>query len=423
MLIQFRRLIGALVVLWFVTLPPVAANQIDFNRDVRPILSDKCFSCHGPDTGSRQADLRLDERDDAIADRGGYQVVVPRNPGESELIKRVRSNDEYERMPPEDFGKSLTQDEVDILARWIEEGAAWQKHWSRIAPRRPQIPSVKDPTWVANPVDAFVLSRLERESIAPSTEADRRTLIRRLAFDLTGLPPTPDQVAAFVQDESPDAYEQLVDRLLESPQYGERLAMYWLDLVRYADTLGYHGDQQRSVSPYRDYVIAAFNDNMPFDQFTLENLAGDLIPGATLMQRVASTYNRLNRASGEGGVQPKEYLAKYAADRVRTTGTVWLGSTFGCSECHDHKFDPFTAKDFYSFAAFFADVKELGIVSGAVHIEQLPVPTGEQQQQLAHLAKEIQEAENALSERTEQIEAQFATWCESDLRATRVSGT
>ena len=210
--------------------------------------------------------------------------------------------------------------------------------------------------------------------------------------------------------------KQLVDRLLESPHYGERMAMYWLDLVRYADTLGYHGDQDRSVSPYRDYVIAAFNDNMPFDQFTRENLAGDLLPDATMMQRVASTYNRLNRASAEGGVQPKEYLAKYAADRVRTTGSVWLGSTFGCAECHDHKFDPFTAKDFYSFAAFFADVKEQGIVPGAVHIEQLPVPTAEQQQEMDRLAKEIQAAETELNLRTEEMETQFAEWRENELK-------
>ncbi len=234
--------------------------------------------------------------------------------------------------------------------------------------------------------------------------------MRRLYFDLLGLPPTHQQVQAFSQDASQAAYQHQVDALLASPHFGERLAMHWLDLVRYADTLGYHGDQDRSVSPYRDYVIAAFNDNMPFDQFTIENLAGDLLPGATLQQRVASTYNRLNRASAEGGVQPKEYLAKYAADRVRTTGGVWLGSTIGCAECHDHKFDPFTTRDFYRFAAFFADIKELGIVSGANHIELLPVPTPQQQQELDRLENAVAAAEQAWRERCEERQAQFVQW-------------
>jgi hypothetical protein len=317
----------ALLVFCWIAGPAVAAEGIEFNRDVRPILSDKCFACHGPDAESREADLRLDQRESAITDRGGYRVVSPGQPDQSELVHRIRSEDEYERMPPADFGKNLTDEEVEVLVGWIQQGADWKGHWAWVPPVRPEVPAVRNEHWVRNPIDAFILAQLEAEGIQPSPVANGRLLARRLTFDLTGLPPTFEQVATFTRDQSPQAYEQFVDRLLDSPHYGERMAMYWLDLVRYADTLGYHGDQERSVSPYRDYVIAAFNDNMPFDQFTTENLAGDLLPDATLNQKVASTYNRLNRASAEGGVQPKEYLAKYAADRVRTTGSVWLGAT------------------------------------------------------------------------------------------------
>lgn len=383
---------------------------IEFNRDIRPILSDRCFACHGPDAGSREADLRLDLREEATADHGGVRVITPGKPDQSEIIARIESEDEDECMPPRDAGKPLTGHDRQVLRRWILEGAVWQQHWSRIPPRRPNVPDIRNPTRAANPIDRFILTRLDRRQVQPVPEADRRTLIRRLSLDLTGLPPKPEDVAAFVNDNSAHAYEKQVDCMLNSPHYGERMAIYWLDLVRYADTLGYHGDQPRSVSPYRDYVITAFNDNMPFDQFTIENLAGDLLPNATLTQKVASTYNRLNRASAEGGVQPKEYLAKYAADRVRTTGSVWLGSTLGCAECHDHKFDPFTTKDFYSFAAFFADVKEQGIVPGAVHIEQLPVPTAEQQAALTDLDTRITTAKAKLNQKTPQCERQFSAW-------------
>ena len=387
-----------------------AQDRVEFNRDVRPILSDKCFLCHGPDSGSRQADLRLDRQESVLEDRGGYQVVVPGSPDKSELVHRIESDDEYERMPPAETGKSLTAAEREILKRWIAQGAQWEGHWSLMPLKRPAVPQPADGGWSQNAIDRFVFDRLQGSSLSPSPPADPRTLIRRLHFDLTGLPPAPEEVANFVHDPSPAAYAAVVERLLASPHYGERMAQYWLDLVRYADTLGYHGDQARSVSPYRDYVIAAFNDNMPFDQFTVENLAGDLLPHATLMQKVASTYNRLNRASAEGGVQPKEYLAKYAADRVRTTGAVWLGATLGCAECHDHKFDPFTTKDFYRFEAFFADIKEQGIVAGAKYIEQLPVPTAEQQQKLDQLNDQLAAATAKLNDRTAEREKQFDAW-------------
>lgn len=386
-----------------------AASPVEFNRDVRPILSDKCFACHGPDEKTREADLRLDDRDAAIADLGGNFAIVPGKAAESELIRRITTAEEGELMPPADHGKPLSKEEIDLLKNWINQGAHYQKHWSLTALKRPAVPELEQPA-ASNPIDAFIKRRLKQEGLTLSPPADPRTLVRRLSFDLTGLPPSPADVAAFAADPSLQAYEKLVDQYLNSPHYGERLAMYWLDLVRYADTLGYHGDQVHSVSPYRDYVINAFNENKPFDQFTTEQLAGDLLPDATLWQKVASTYNRLNRASAEGGVQPKEYLAKYAADRVRTTGSVWLGSTLGCAECHDHKFDPFTTKDFYRFGAFFADIKEQGIVSGANHVAKLPVPTPAQAERMQQQEVALKQAEQGYAKTTPALTADRSRW-------------
>lgn len=382
---------------------------VQFNRDVRPILSDRCFACHGPDEKTREADLRLDLRDSAIEDRGGYQAIAPGEADHSELLERITSTDADLVMPPPGHGQPLNEQEIAILKDWIEVGAPYEQHWAYRPVTQVTVPSeANDATTMA--IDAFVRERLRAANVESAHPASPRVLARRLSFDLTGLPPDPDTVARFVRDPSPSAYAELVDAFLHSPHFGERMAMYWLDLVRYADTLGYHGDQERSVSPYRDYVIDAFNDNKPFDQFTTEQLAGDLLPHPTLEQRVASTYNRLNRASGEGGVQPKEYLAKYSADRVRTTGAVWLGSTFGCAECHDHKFDPFTTKDFYSFAAFFADIKEQGIVRGANHIEQLPVPTPEQAQRRTELQRELRDVETAYAANSPELTAAREEW-------------
>jgi mono/diheme cytochrome c family protein len=333
-------------------------RALNYNRDVRPILSDKCFACHGPDATHREADLRLDDEASAKGDRGGYAAIVASNPEESELIRRITSDDEAERMPPPESGKDLTAAEIETLRRWIAEGAPWSKHWAYEAPRRWPLPPVKDSEWPLNEIDSFILARLEEEGLSPSPEADRVTLARRLHFDLTGLPPSPEDVAAFAADESPGAYERLADRLLASPALGERMAVYWLDVVRYADTVGYHGDQEHHASPYRDWVIDAFNSNMPFDQFTREQLAGDLLPDSGPDQKIASAYNRLLQTSHEGGVQAKEYLAIYGADRVRNLSLAWMGATMGCTQCHDHKFDPYTSKDFYALQAFFADVDE-----------------------------------------------------------------
>jgi hypothetical protein len=344
-------------------LPRLAAEvrpdrPVDFNRDVRPILSDACFRCHGPDAEHRETELRFDVEESAKGDLGGYHAIVPGEPEQSELLRRIVSTEADERMPPPDTSKQLSVEQIEVLRRWIDQGAPWSQHWAYLRPKRHPAPAATQAEWPLNWVDRFILHRLEVEQLDPSPEADRVTLIRRLYFDLTGLPPAPEDVDRFIADSAPNAYERIVDRLLASERYGERMAMYWLDLVRYADTVGYHGDQDHNVSPYRDYVIDAMNTNMPFDRFTLEQLAGDLLPEATIDQKVATGYNRLLQTSHEGGVQEKEYLAIYAADRVRNVSAVWMGATVGCAQCHDHKYDPYTMRDFYSLAAFFADVDE-----------------------------------------------------------------
>jgi hypothetical protein len=341
-----------------------SATGIDFNREIRPILSENCFFCHGPDAKQRKAGLRLDTRDGLFRSRAGKVVVEPGKPDSSELIRRITHGDPDERMPPAESRQKLDERQIELIRHWIEQGAQWQQHWSYVVPLRPPLPRVTDAAWPANAMDRFVLARIDAERLRPSPDADPRTLVRRVSFDLLGLPPNPEDVTAFLADPGPDRYERFVDRLLASPHFGERMAVYWLDLVRYADTVGYHGDQEHAISPYRDYVIQAFNDNMPFDRFTTEQLAGDLLPDPTLQQRIATGYNRVLQTSHEGGVQQKEYLTKYAADRVRNFSSVWLGATMGCAECHDHKYDPYTQRDFYSLEAFFADVDDYRTFKG-----------------------------------------------------------
>lgn len=371
-------------------------DVVEFNRHIRPILSNKCYTCHGPDPGTREAELRLDLREIATARRDGYDrpAIVPGNASASELVRRIHASDPDVQMPPPDTRAALTDRERDLLERWIEQGAEWQPHWLYVAPeRRPPPPGVAG---AARDIDRFIAARLEKEGLRPSEQADPVTLARRLAFDLTGLPPDPDLVTAFAADPSDAAFEHLVDALLSSPHYGERMAMMWLDLVRYADTDGYHSDLHRNVSPYRGYVIEAFNANKPFDQFTREQLAGDLLPHATTEQHVAAAFNRLGQATKEGGAQPKEYLAKYAGDRVRTVSTVWMGSTVGCAECHDHKFDPFTQADFYRMAAFFADVKEKGVWLNMNRLDpEVPLPNREEAARIHAMDLQIQEARRA----------------------------
>ncbi len=386
-------LLGSLAVVGM-TGAPSSADEIEFNRDIRPILSDRCFACHGPDATHREADLRLDDEQSAKD-----SVIIPGKPDESELVARITSDDADLRMPPTDSGKQLTSGEIALLSRWIAQGAAYQPFWAYVPPNRHEVPKAADAAWPRNWIDHFIADRLETEGLGPSPDADRVTLVRRLSFDLIGLPPTPAEVDAFVQDNTPGAYERLVDRLLDSPHFGERMAMYWLDLVRYADTVGYHGDQDHSISPYRDYVINAFNQNRPFDRFTREQLAGDLLPDSGTEQKVATGYNRLLQTSHEGGVQPKEYLTIYAADRVRNVSAVWMGATMGCCQCHDHKYDPYTTKDFYSMAAFFADVdEERHFTDGNNDLPtkrhpELELPTEDQARRLAELAAQIDEVQ------------------------------
>ncbi|MFO0960943.1 MAG: PSD1 and planctomycete cytochrome C domain-containing protein [Isosphaeraceae bacterium] len=336
-------------------------DRLEYNRDIRPILSDRCFACHGPDKKNRKGDLRLDVREDAVRDRDGSAAIVPGRPDESTIIERVFSEEDDLRMPPKGLHKDLTGAQRATLKRWVEQGAEYQPHWAYVPIRRPPTPEVRDRSLLRNAIDAFVQAPLEARGIRPLPEADRRTLIRRVSLDLIGLPPTTEEIDAFLADQAPDAYARLVGRLLDSPHYGERMAQGWLDVARYADTVGYHGDQNHNAWAYRDYVIDAFNKNKPFDQFAIEQLAGDLLPNPTPEQRVATCFNRLNMVTREGGAQPKEYLAKYTADRIRTVGLAFLGSTLNCAECHDHKFDPFTTKDFYAIGAFFADVKQWGV--------------------------------------------------------------
>ncbi|MYC76111.1 DUF1553 domain-containing protein [Candidatus Poribacteria bacterium] len=394
-----------------IVLQPIYAEKLQFDRDVLPILSDKCFACHGPDPAVRQANLRLDTKEGAFSAPSGYPIIVPGEPENSELVLRITHENIDQRMPPQISNRQPTQEDIDTLIQWIAEGAEWEDHWVYSLPERVEPPTVENTTWVRNSIDAFILGRLEAEGLTPSTEADKRTLIRRLSFDLTGLLPTPAEVDQFLRDENPNAYESLVNRLLSKPQYGERMAMYWLDLVRYADTSGYHADENVSIWPYRDYVIKAFNDNMPFDQFTIENLAGDLLPSPTPAQKVAAGYNRLNQTTSEGGAQAKEYLAIYAADRVRTTASVWLGATLGCAQCHDHKFDPYTAKDFYSFAAFFADVEGPGVYPGRSKWEPIVMlPTSAQKSGLQDIEEELAQLERVFKASSPGLAAEQMEW-------------
>ncbi|MFO1095521.1 MAG: PSD1 and planctomycete cytochrome C domain-containing protein [Planctomycetaceae bacterium] len=332
----------------FLSSAALRADDIQFNRDIRPILSENCFACHGPDAKQRQAELRLDVRSEAM----DHDVLAPGNPEESEFVQRIFSDDPDKQMPPPDSRKSLTAQQKELLKQWVAEGAKYQGHWAYERPQRPEVPPG------VHPVDFLVQRQLQKRGLDFSPAADRRTLARRLSFDLIGLPPSSAEVAAFEADQSPDAFDRQVDRLLSAPHYGERMAIAWLDVARFADTIGYHSDNPRNVWPYRDYVIRAFNDNMPFDRFTIEQLAGDLLEGSTQEQQVASCFNRLLLTTEEGGAQAKDYEARMMTDRVRAVGTVWLGQTLGCCQCHDHKFDPATSRDFYSLGAFFADIQE-----------------------------------------------------------------
>ncbi len=339
--------------LTFVLVPFFAvAKEVDFNRDVRPILSQNCYVCHGPDKEHRKAKLRLD------TEEGFKKVFLKTNPTDSEIIHRITSHDPDEIMPTPESGKSLSSEEIKILTQWVEEGGEYSQPWAYTKPVWNPVKNEGNP-WVHNWIDSILLDHWSKIGMTPSSDSNKVTLIRRLSFDLTGLPPKPEIIKKYLSATNPEAvYLDIVQEFLDSDHYGERMSMYWLDLVRFADTVGYHGDQDHNISPYRDYIMEAFNQNMPFDQFTREQLAGDLLDSPSIDQKVATGYNRLLQTSHEGGVQPREYLAIYAADRIRNVSGVWMGATVGCAQCHDHKYDPYTARDFYSMSAFFADIDE-----------------------------------------------------------------
>ncbi|MCH7671850.1 MAG: DUF1553 domain-containing protein [Proteobacteria bacterium] len=392
----------------------IAERSVDFNREIRPILSRNCFACHGPDAQNRQMGLRLDSLEGMVEARTGFggPVIVPGNAADSLLYQRISAQLEGFRMPYN--REALTDSEIENVRLWIEQGAQWQSHWAFIAPLRPQPPVVANREWSHNPIDNFVLARLQQEGLDPSPEADRATLIRRVSLDLTGIPPTLAEVDAFLDDDAADAYEKVVARLLRSPRYGERMAVNWLDAARYADTNGYQTDGERSMWRWRDWVIDAYNDNMPFDQFTIEQLAGDMLPNATLEQRIATGFNRNHSLNAEGGIDPDEFLIEYAVDRVATTSAVWMGLTLGCARCHDHKFDPIRQTEFYEAIAFFNNIPERG--KGFKYVNSPPfitAPTSEQQTEIAELDAQLDAARQEFSGLEIEVSAAQARWEDS----------
>ena len=376
----------------------ISAAPLSFNRDIRPILSNNCYKCHGPDNAARKAKLRLDREADSRAEhKSGTRTIVPGDLVESELIYRISAKDNDERMPPTDSNKHLTKNQIELLKQWVKEGGKYEQHWSFIPPKAAPLPAVKQKNWPRNDIDHFVLARLEAEGLKPSPEVDKATLLRRVSFDLTGLPPSLKELNAFLADSSPKAFEKALDRLLTSPRYGEHMARYWLDAGRYADTNGYQYDTHRSMWPWRDWVINAYNRNLPFDQFTIEQLAGDQLPNATLQQKVATGFNRNHPITIEGGVIDEEYRTEYVIDRVTTTAQVWMGMSFLCGRCHDHKYDPLSQKEFYQFFSFFNQVPERGKSGFTPNIKVPPAGVEQAKNKLIVAEKKLKAQENLIA--------------------------
>ncbi len=399
--------------LWVASSPVQSAEPSawQFNRDIRPILSEACLHCHGPDKSHREGDLRLDVRDDLLRNRDGHQVIVPQKPELSELIRRITSADADERMPPPKAERQLTKQQIETLRQWVAQGAPFESHWAFEPVKAPPLPEVKDQAWAREPLDRFVLDRLERAGLQPNPEADRLTLLRRAALDLTGLPPSPAEVDAALSDTSPRAYERYVDRLLASAHFGERMAVPWLDAARYADTNGYQTDGPRYMWRWRDWVIEAFNRNLPFDQFTIEQLAGDLLPQPTLEQLIATGFNRNHRANAEGGIIAEEFRIEYVVDRVDTTATVWLGLTMGCARCHDHKYDPISQREYYQLFAFFNNVPELGkVIRDNNSPPMVQAPTAEIRQQMEKLQRSLHDLQRQSSAELQAFLAGQSRW-------------
>lgn len=387
------------------------AGRVEFSRDIRPILSNSCFTCHGPDQGQRQADLRLDIKDGLYAEREGGKAVVPNSLEHSLIYERITSSDPDMRMPPADAARQLTPEQIELIRRWIEQGAEWQGHWSFVPPKKPEVPATDHPEQVRNAIDHFIQARLKEQNWTLSPEAEKEALLRRATIDLTGLPPTIAEIDAFLADDSENAYEKVVNRLLDSPRYGEQMAHYWLDAARYGDTHGLHLDNERSLWPYRDWVISAFNRNLPFDQFTIWQLAGDLLPESTQEQLIATGFNRCNVSTSEGGAIPEEYRMKYCVDRVETMGTVFMGLTVGCAACHDHKFDPITQKEFYSLYAYFNNIAENPMDGNALLPPPvMKVPNSEQQSQRDQFAQQLAELDRQMAERSSSCDVDLSAW-------------
>jgi mono/diheme cytochrome c family protein len=391
--------------------PQPEAQPVDFNREVRPILSENCFTCHGFDANARKAGLRLDVQEEAFKPAAsGKPALVPGKPQASELMRRVTARNGLV-MPPASSGKQLKPEQVATLRRWIAQGARYSQHWAFVPPKAPALPSVKNKAWPINPIDHFVLARLEKEGLSPSPAADRNTLIRRVTLDLTGLPPTPEEVDQFLNDKMPGAYERVVDRLLASPRYGERMALKWLDLARYADTHGYHIDSHRDMWPWRNWVIDAYNRNLPYDQFIVQQIAGDLLPNATLDQKIATGFNRNHPINFEGGAIAEEYQTAYVVDRVDTTATAFMGLTMKCAQCHDHKYEPLTQKEFYRFYAYFNSIDERGLDGQKGNaVPFIKTPTPEQQAQLESYDKKIAQTDGAMKARAAEAAEAQAGW-------------
>ena len=381
-----------------------APAAIDFNRDIRPILSDNCYTCHGPDQKRRMANLRLDQKEG-----GAAHLIVSGDSAHSKLYERISTDKQSMRMPPASAPTQLNPKQIALIKEWIDSGAQWDPHWAYIAPKRPALPAVSDIAWPVNPIDRFLLARLDKEGLKHSPEADRATILRRVSLDLTGIPPTPAEVDGFRADKSPNAYEKQVDRLLSSPRYGERMAMQWLDLARYADTHGFHIDSHRDMWHWRDWVIQSFNRNQPYDQFTIEQIAGDMLPNATVQQKLATGFNRNHMINFEGGAIPEEYQTEYVIDRLEATSNVWMGTTMGCARCHDHKYDPIKQKEFYQFYAIFNNIPEKGLDGKRGNAEpMIQLPSETQAARLEHIKLDLAARAAILNEKT--IQTAQAAW-------------
>jgi len=393
-------------------LSAATTGRVDFNRDIRPMLSDNCYACHGPDDKERKAKLRFDHKEEALLPaKSGDRAIVPGDIARSKLLERINTQDPDELMPPPKTGKKLSAAQRELFRRWIAEGAKFEGHWAFTKPERPPLPAVKETSWPRTEVDRFILARLEKEGLKPAPEADKAALIRRVTFDLTGLPPTPAEVEAFAADKAPDAYARLVRRLLDSPRYGEHMARYWLDAARYADSHGYHIDSERSMWKWRDWVVESFNHNKPFDQFTVEQLAGDLLPEASTEQKVGSGYVRANMSTGEGGAIVEEYQCKYTFDRVETTSTIWLGLTMTCARCHTHKYDPIQHREYYGLYAFFNNLNESVMDGNQPNPEPfMRLPSPEQKQRQEELKKALADADKKVEQPVAELDRSQADW-------------